>query len=78
MTASMEDRLRLVFARVFTIAPESVTTDSKPQTVAGWNSAGHLNLVLELEAEFNIQLSDEEVVTMVTFQAVRDAVANHL
>lgn len=74
----MEDQLRQLFAHVFSVPLESVTNESTPQTVAGWNSGGHLNLVLEIESEFNIQLSDEEVVAMVTFQQVRDTVAKHL
>jgi len=74
----VEDQLRQVFARVFSVPPESVTNDSTPQSVAGWNSGGHLNLVLEIESEFNIQLSDEEVVAMVTFQLVQNTVARHL
>lgn len=74
----MEDQLRQVFARVFNVPLESVTDESSPQTVVKWNSAGHLDLVLEIESQFNIQLSDEEVVTMVNFRRVRDTVSQHV
>jgi acyl carrier protein len=74
----VKDRLRQVFARVFDVPPESLVDHSGPQTILRWNSAGHLELILEIESEFNIQLTDEEVVSMVNFQAARDVVAKHV
>jgi acyl carrier protein len=74
----MEERLRQVFARVFNIPPDSLTKASVPQDIAGWNSAGHVDLILEIESEFEIQLSDEEVVAMVSFQDVCDVVNRHV
>ncbi len=40
-----------------------VLTDSmKPYEVAGWDSLGHVNLMLSIEIEFGLEFSEEEFV----------------
>jgi acyl carrier protein len=38
-----------------------VKPESSPDTIANWDSLQHLNLVLALEQEFNVQFTPEEI-----------------
>jgi acyl carrier protein len=38
-----------------------VRPDSSPDNIANWDSLQHLNLVLALEQEFNVQFTPEEI-----------------
>lgn len=40
-------------------------------TVAAWDSLGHLNLILAIEAEFGVSLSPEVVINMRTLGSIR-------
>jgi len=38
-----------------------VRPDTSPDNIANWDSLQHLNLVLALEQEFNVQFTPEEI-----------------
>ncbi|MEQ1860612.1 MAG: acyl carrier protein [Chthoniobacteraceae bacterium] len=71
----MDTRLRQLLARVFKVAPESLTPDSGPHTIPAWDSAAHMNLIIELEKEFSVQFSDDEVVDLVSIEAIAQRLA---
>jgi len=54
-------RVRSIFADIFQIPLEQVKPESSPDNIATWDSLQHLNLVLALEQEFNVQFSPEEI-----------------
>ena len=71
----MNLRLRQLIARVLKVAPDSLSPDSGPHSITAWDSAGHLNLVLELEKEFGVQFDEDEVVDLIDLQAIEAALA---
>jgi acyl carrier protein len=64
------DRVRTVFADVFQIARDQVKPESSPDTIPNWDSLQHLNLVLALEQEFNIQFTPEEIEQLLSVELV--------
>lgn len=71
----MQPRIASVIARVFKISADSVNAESGPHSIAAWDSAGHMNLVLELEKEFGVTFSDDDVVEMIGVEAIAAAIA---
>ena len=63
----IETRVRTIFHELFGCDPASLTEDSSPDNVPGWDSMQHLNLVTSLEAEFHISLDEQQVVEMLSF-----------
>ena len=66
-------RKRKVFEIVSTVmtAPvESVGEDSSPDTLSGWTSLNHMNLILALEQEFNIRFTDQQAVEMLSVSSI--------
>ncbi len=66
----MKDRVFTVISQVMDVPLESVNEDSSPDTIANWDSLHHMNLVLALEEEFNVQFSDEQAVNMLNAKLV--------
>lgn len=66
----MKDRVFKVISQVMDVPPESVNEDSSPDTIANWDSLHHMNLVLALEEEFNVQFTDEQAVSMLNAKLV--------
>jgi acyl carrier protein len=54
-----------------------VTPDSGPHSIAKWDSAGHMSLLVEIEKEYGVQFNDDEVVELVSVEAVIEALARH-
>jgi acyl carrier protein len=60
MSAPLLDRVRGIAADVLEIPMAEITLTSSPETIESWDSVHHLNLILALEQEFNIQFEPEE------------------
>ena len=67
----MEAKKRLieVIATVLEVDSESITMDTTPNQVEGWDSLGHVNVVSEVESAFDIVIPIEEVAEI---SSVRD------
>jgi acyl carrier protein len=61
MTAPLLDRVRGIAADILQVPLAEVGPDSSPESIATWDSVHHLNLVLALEQEFNLQFEPEEI-----------------
>jgi len=61
MTAPLLDRVRGIVADILQVPLAEVGPDSSPESIATWDSVHHLNLVLALEQEFNLQFEPEEI-----------------
>ncbi|MBK9129194.1 MAG: acyl carrier protein [Phycisphaerales bacterium] len=60
----MNTRVRDVMARTFRVPPESISAESAPADIPGWDSQGHLELIMALEAAFGVELELREVTQM--------------
>jgi acyl carrier protein len=49
---------------------EQVQPESSPDTIPNWDSLQHLNLVLAVEQEFNVQFSPEEIEQLLSVELV--------
>jgi acyl carrier protein len=72
MSAQLFDRVRAIAADVLEVSPATVSADSSPETIDTWDSVHHLNLVLALEQEFNLQFEPEEIDQMKDIQHILD------
>ena len=52
---NISDEVRSCVASVFEIGPHIVLETSSPDTVTGWDSLGHLRLIMAVEETFGIQ-----------------------
>jgi acyl carrier protein len=57
-------QIRQIAADIFNLPMEAVTTESSPNTIENWDSLQHVNLVLALEQNFNVQFFPEEITEM--------------
>lgn len=71
----MSPRLQACLARVWGRVPAG------PQwrygQVPEWDSLGHLRLIAELEAEYELQLSGEELLELLDLEALSRILARH-
>jgi acyl carrier protein len=73
MSASIKSdgRLRQTVGEVLGVDPYLLSDESSPATITSWDSLGHLNLVMALEQEFEINLSADEVLAMRSLGSIR-------
>ncbi len=73
----MNNRLPPILSRVFKTPLERINAESGPHNLPAWDSAGHLNLMLELEKEFGVKFDDDEVIELVSMDAIGEALRRH-
>ena len=54
MTPEIEDRVRKTILRTFNLSREDGMRDLRMGSLPGWDSLGHMRLVVELEEEFGV------------------------
>lgn len=64
----MEEKVLEILKNVFEL--ETVDTTCSQTTCEKWDSMGQLNLVVELESEFDISLEPEEIGEMKSFEDI--------
>ncbi len=70
------ERLRRVFGEVLANPGLELSAESTPETVPGWDSMAHLNLVLAIEQEFAVRFTTQEIGALASVGDFRQALAS--
>jgi acyl carrier protein len=70
MTAT-EGKLKQVLADVFGVDASTIDENASVDTIEKWDSLNHLNLVLALEEQFKVSLSEDQIVEMMNYPLVK-------
>ena len=57
----MEEKLKIIFEKLFTDNYKGNFIDLKIGDLEKWDSLGNFNLLLSIEKEFNFRFSNEEI-----------------
>jgi acyl carrier protein len=60
-----------VVARVFNLDVSDVTDQSSKETLAEWDSMGHLSLITSLEEEFKVSIAIADAMEMTSVQHIK-------
>ena len=60
----MDDKIRELFATLLQVSPDVVHDETRPGTLARWDSLQHLIVVSGFEEEFGLDVDPEEAVEM--------------
>jgi acyl carrier protein len=66
-----EAALKQVMATVLKVPPESIGADASQDTLPGWDSLRHMNLVLALEQAFGVEIPDEDAAEITSYALIK-------
>ena len=61
MTSPVFERVCGIAADVLKVPGAVITPEASPESIEAWDSLQHLNLILALEQEFNVQFEPDEI-----------------
>tara|TARA_Y100001970_G_C14158315_1_gene816967 strand:+ start:521 stop:748 length:228 start_codon:yes stop_codon:yes gene_type:complete len=68
----MESRIEKVMRSVFGISgSQKIDLDSSPESISGWDSLRHIQLVVSLEEEFDVQFTDGELTDLISIRKIK-------
>lgn len=73
---SIFQQLRDIMAVTLSVPPDRITQTSAQDDFAGWDSLGHINLMVALEDAFGIELQVEDFAKLASVPAILDYLAN--
>jgi len=76
-TTALESRVRQIIERTFRLKPDS-TIDYTMGAVPGWDSLGHMRLVVELEKDFTITLPAYALAELTDVRAIARVIEENL
>ena len=65
-------------ARVFELPSERISREASADDLEQWDSLAHINLIAEVESEFGIRFSMEEIPALGSVAKLCEAVGQHL
>ena len=72
---TVPNRLQIVVADIFAVSPEVITGETAAGVLEGWDSFGHLQVILALESEFGVQFSPDRIPELVTVEKIQQELA---
>lgn len=72
-----EQKLILLLSRVLNLEVEEISNSTSPENTSSWDSFNALVLVTELESEFDVSFSMDEVFEITCVGDIRAALIKH-
>jgi len=73
----MSDRLFNLISKILEVPKTQLSDESTPESIENWDSYNGLLLVDELESEFNVKFSVEEVFDVHSIADIKRHLKNH-
>lgn len=77
-SSEINARVRALLAQVLDVPPSTIGPESSTATIASWTSLNHLMLVSEIENEFGVVFSNQQIRELVSFDRIVSTVAGQL
>jgi acyl carrier protein len=66
-----ESTLKELLAKIFKVPLNIITDDASPDNIDSWDSLQHMNLVLALEGFFGVEMTDDQVVDILSYKLIK-------
>jgi len=66
----VQEKIKNIMSAVFEVPSEEISVNSSSDNIDAWDSLKHLNLIMALEEEFEITISDEEIGNLINFKLI--------
>ena len=76
--AEITIRARAALAKALKVAPETIGDNASQMDLSQWDSVRHMNVVLALENDFDIEFTDAELPTLTSLPLLVAAIEKRL
>ena len=72
-----EKKLKEICSVIFEIDETRINEASSPENIESWDSMNHMNLILALEEEFGIKITDDDALDLLSFAELMAYISKH-
>ena len=73
----MSNKLYLIISKVFDVDISTINNNSSPKTIESWDSMNMYILINEIETDFDIQFSLDEILEIENVQNIENLLIKH-
>lgn len=70
----IKEQIKKIMTKVFEIEPSLVNDEISQKNTGQWDSLNHLNLIVEIEEEFDVSFSPEQIGSMTSLKKILDEI----
>ena len=74
----MLQMLKKIMSQTLRISENNIHNEAKMSDIPEWDSLSHMNLIIDIEKEYGIQLSGEDIADMQSIPKIIDAITRNL
>jgi acyl carrier protein len=74
----IKERARAALAKTLKVPPETISDNASQVDLSQWDSVRHMNVVLAVENDFDIEFSDAELPTLTSLPLLVAAIEKHV
>lgn len=71
-------QLDSIFCETLKATEKDLDDASSMETIPGWDSLSHMDLITEIESTFSIQLTGDEIADMRDLGSIRKIISQHV
>jgi len=71
------DKINEILIQTFKLNAEEVAKNLSMKQVNRWDSITHMDLIVNIEEAFGIQISGDDIAEMTTFDSIREIVSKY-
>ena len=68
--SAVEQKIKAIMANIFKIHMHAINENTSAENIDQWTSLGHVNLLVRLQNEFEIEFTDSQIVDMLSYKTV--------
>ena len=72
------NKLKQVVSDILEVNIDDINENSSPDNIEKWDSLSHIKLVMAIEAEFNVKLTPEDMMDMLSVKLIKMILAEKL
>lgn len=73
----MKEKIKEIIATLFGLKPSEISDNISQANTEIWDSMMHVNLILNLENEFDVMFEPEEIVSMSSLDDLMETITKH-
>lgn len=74
----IENKLKALMAVILAINEGSISNRTSMDTVKSWDSLKHMNLIMAIERDFDVELDDDEISEMQSVEVILEVLKEKL
>ena len=72
------NKLKQVVSDILEVDIDDINENSSPDNIEKWDSLSHIKLVMAIEVEFNVKLTPDDMMDMLTVKLIKMILAEKL